>query len=153
MSQVKHSPLWLTGQVRHCPTPNQSSETDTAITISLSHTMKKWLPNHSQVLKPAYHKLKKWCHPMLWWCHPTLPNQPIASLSDYVIPECYAANMPYIRAWTTSAKQGSWGQAGELRASRKAMDKQQRPEKEDRAKGRGKSKAKDHTLQQLVYRK
>ena len=84
---------------------------------------------------------------MLWWCHPTLPNQPIASLSDYVIPECYAANMPYIKGLNNLS------QAGKLRTNREAVDKQQRPEKEDRAKGRGKSKAKDHTLQGLVYRK
>ena len=64
---------------------------------------------------------------------------------DDVIPECYATSTPYIRACTALAK---W--TG--REAENQRDKQQRPEKEDRAGGRGKSKAKDHTLQKLVYR-
>ena len=50
-----------------------------------------------------------------------------------------------IRACTTSAKWTS-------KEVENQQDKQQRPEKEDRAGGKGKSKAKGHTLQELVYR-
>ena len=77
----------------HNTMTNWSGETDMAIVIWLSHTTKEFLPNHGQAL-----------------------TQPITGFRDDVtlhyddvIPECYAANMPYIRACRTSAKQTSRG--------------------------------------------
>ena len=76
-----------------------------------------------------------------------ISNQPIIDSRDDAIPECYVVNMPYIRACTTSAKQTSRGAEDKQEADQRVQE-----QSEDGAESRGKSKAKDQTLQELVYR-
>ena len=88
---------------------------------------------------------------------------------DHAIPECYAANIPYIRACSTSAKhtsrgaydkkgssqkQRSSGKEGKLRMCKEGRAKAgSRPERVESEKAdRAESKAENHTFQNLVYR-